>query len=331
MLSSVCLVILCQNADITFARNAHQYSKVICRSIWCVWLSWKREYFVLCKINFCIQVSEVYKKFRFTLRFVLGNLHDFDPQKDAVDFEALPLADKYMLFRLGKTLNSVEENYKNFQFFKAYQVLFSRPWIKDYNKRPVSLNLYDRCLCFKCIETYRQCCCSAYNCHCCNAVFTIPASSSLIHLCQVEEVFFYYKWRTSSRCLRKTRYINTRGLSIAAMRSANPSEWQLWITYRLWRWASSYCRRDTSLTSSEHFEICCRPYRDLLWWNCPISILMLQRIDCTYLHQPPMKEGRQNLKLAKRDLSQCWARKPCSMTVCLMYTMELCMNCIPLC
>ena len=33
------------------------------------------------------QVADVYRKLRFTLRFILGNLHDFDPAVDAVPYE----------------------------------------------------------------------------------------------------------------------------------------------------------------------------------------------------------------------------------------------------
>ena len=69
-----------------------------------------------------LQASEVYKKFRFTLRFLLGNLHDFDPQSDGIDFEALPLADRYMLHRLDKLLEEVKSSYTSFQFFRTYQV-----------------------------------------------------------------------------------------------------------------------------------------------------------------------------------------------------------------
>lgn len=69
-----------------------------------------------------LQVADVYKKFRFTLRFLLGNLYDFKMGSDAVDFEALPLADRYMLHRLWKLLTDVQAFYDNFQFFRAYQV-----------------------------------------------------------------------------------------------------------------------------------------------------------------------------------------------------------------
>ena len=63
----------------------------------------------------------MYKKFRFTLRFLLGNLYDFELGSDAVDFEALPLADRYMLHRLWKLMTDVRASYDNYQFFRAYQ------------------------------------------------------------------------------------------------------------------------------------------------------------------------------------------------------------------
>jgi len=77
--------------------------------------------------NPLLQASEVYKKFRFTLRFLLGNLHDFHPTEDAVDFEALPMADRYMLHRLGRLLEEVQASYTGYQFFRTYQVTSPPP------------------------------------------------------------------------------------------------------------------------------------------------------------------------------------------------------------
>src|SRR5699024_1055336 len=46
------------------------------------------------------QVSESYRKIRNTFRFMLGNLHDFDPKTDHVAREQLEEIDRYMLHRL---------------------------------------------------------------------------------------------------------------------------------------------------------------------------------------------------------------------------------------
>ncbi|HFK0721571.1 TPA: isoleucine--tRNA ligase, partial [Listeria monocytogenes] len=45
------------------------------------------------------QVSEVYRKIRNTMRFLLGNINDFNPTTNAVSYENLREVDKYMLIK----------------------------------------------------------------------------------------------------------------------------------------------------------------------------------------------------------------------------------------
>ncbi|MCG6977520.1 isoleucine--tRNA ligase, partial [Lactococcus lactis] len=45
------------------------------------------------------QVSEVYRKIRNTLRFLIANTSDFNPKEDAIDFAELRPVDKYMLVK----------------------------------------------------------------------------------------------------------------------------------------------------------------------------------------------------------------------------------------
>ncbi|ECP0814282.1 isoleucine--tRNA ligase, partial [Listeria monocytogenes] len=47
------------------------------------------------------QVSEVYRKIRNTMRFLLGNINDFNPTTNAVSYENLREVDKYMLIKLN--------------------------------------------------------------------------------------------------------------------------------------------------------------------------------------------------------------------------------------
>ena len=65
----------------------------------------------------------MYRKLRFTLRYLLSNLHDFDPQKHTVPHGLLPRTDRYMLLRLADLLQSTETAYQTFQFLRAFQVL----------------------------------------------------------------------------------------------------------------------------------------------------------------------------------------------------------------
>ncbi len=68
------------------------------------------------------QVSDVYRKLRFTVRFLLGNVSDFDPVNDSVNFDQLPAVDQYMLGRLASLVEEVTSAYEQYQFYKVYQV-----------------------------------------------------------------------------------------------------------------------------------------------------------------------------------------------------------------
>lgn len=66
------------------------------------------------------QVSEVYRKIRNTIRFMLGNTSDFDPKTDAVKYEDLREVDKFMLVRLNDLLKKVRDAYFNFNYDEIY-------------------------------------------------------------------------------------------------------------------------------------------------------------------------------------------------------------------
>lgn len=69
------------------------------------------------------QMADVYRKIRNTARFLLGNLHDFDPAKDAVPYEQLPELDRYMLHRITEVFNDVQDAFESFQFFRFFQAV----------------------------------------------------------------------------------------------------------------------------------------------------------------------------------------------------------------
>ncbi|QDZ22563.1 Isoleucine--tRNA ligase [Chloropicon primus] len=69
------------------------------------------------------QTSEIYRKLRGTIRFVLGNLHDFNPESDAVSYDSLPLFDKYILHQLVTVQEEVDSNFESFQFSKVFQTI----------------------------------------------------------------------------------------------------------------------------------------------------------------------------------------------------------------
>lgn len=69
-------------------------------------------------------MSEAYRRFRNTFRWLLGNLHGFDAQKDAVPYEKLPELEQYILHRLHNVLTEVREHFETYQFHKAYRALY---------------------------------------------------------------------------------------------------------------------------------------------------------------------------------------------------------------
>ncbi|MBF2478234.1 isoleucine--tRNA ligase [Listeria marthii] len=66
------------------------------------------------------QVSEVYRKIRNTMRFLLGNINDFQPTVNAVSYENLREVDKYMLIKLNDLVKNVKDSYEAFEFSTIY-------------------------------------------------------------------------------------------------------------------------------------------------------------------------------------------------------------------
>ena len=66
------------------------------------------------------RVGENYKKIRNTFRYILSNLYDFDPVKDAVPFEKLDELDQYMLRQTCAFAADVRNGYDEFAFHKIY-------------------------------------------------------------------------------------------------------------------------------------------------------------------------------------------------------------------
>ncbi|HDE8589917.1 TPA: isoleucine--tRNA ligase [Staphylococcus aureus] len=67
------------------------------------------------------QTSDVYRKIRNTLRFMLGNINDFNPDTDSVPESELLEVDRYLLNRLREFTASTINNYENFDYLNIYQ------------------------------------------------------------------------------------------------------------------------------------------------------------------------------------------------------------------
>ncbi len=75
--------------------------------------------------NIFDRVSDTYRKFRNTLRYLLGNLNGFDPNKDTLPLEDVLEADRWILSRLARLEQSVAGHYETYQYHRFYQEFYN--------------------------------------------------------------------------------------------------------------------------------------------------------------------------------------------------------------
>ncbi|MFH1905109.1 MAG: isoleucine--tRNA ligase [bacterium] len=69
------------------------------------------------------QIVDVYRRIRNTVRFILGNISDFNPDKDGIAYNKLTEIDKWMYSKLQELIKNVGDAYENFAFNKVYVLL----------------------------------------------------------------------------------------------------------------------------------------------------------------------------------------------------------------
>jgi isoleucyl-tRNA synthetase len=66
------------------------------------------------------RLADSYFRIRNTYRFLLGNLYDFNPEKDRVSYPELHEMDRWALHQLQKLVSRVREAYEHFEFHIVY-------------------------------------------------------------------------------------------------------------------------------------------------------------------------------------------------------------------
>lgn len=69
--------------------------------------------------------SEIYRRIRNTMRFLLANLNDFDPKFDLIKKEDMILIDKWVIGNTKKTQESIINAYNNYNFHDVVQILIN--------------------------------------------------------------------------------------------------------------------------------------------------------------------------------------------------------------
>ncbi len=67
--------------------------------------------------------EDIYRKLRNTFRFLLGNLSDFDPVRDALPFDRLLPLDQYMLARTAELTGKLLHWYDEMEFHRVYHAI----------------------------------------------------------------------------------------------------------------------------------------------------------------------------------------------------------------
>lgn len=68
-------------------------------------------------------MSDVYRKIRNTFRYLLGNLDDYDPARDAVPYKDMEEIDRWALLRMERVRNEVTAAMEEYQFHVMYHAV----------------------------------------------------------------------------------------------------------------------------------------------------------------------------------------------------------------
>src|SRR6516165_9479592 len=67
------------------------------------------------------RIADSYRRIRNTLRFLLGNMHGFDPARHALKFDELVAIDQWVISKAFALQNEVVTAYRNYEFHVIYQ------------------------------------------------------------------------------------------------------------------------------------------------------------------------------------------------------------------
>ena len=70
------------------------------------------------------RLSEAYRKLRNTFRYILGNLHGFDPKSDSVPASEMPEIDQWILIKAEELVLRSRAWYNDFEFHKVYRAVY---------------------------------------------------------------------------------------------------------------------------------------------------------------------------------------------------------------
>ncbi len=85
------------------------------------------------------RVGEAYRRIRNTLRYLLGNLSDFDPSKHLLPYSELLEIDRWILHELSVLAKQMRQAYSDYEFHKIYH------WLHEFSVVELSAIFLDIC------------------------------------------------------------------------------------------------------------------------------------------------------------------------------------------
>ncbi|MHC4631722.1 MAG: isoleucine--tRNA ligase, partial [Planctomycetota bacterium] len=80
---------------------------------------------IRCNDEIIGRTQEAYRKIRNTLRYLLGNIDDFDPEVEAIAYDQMFEIDKWAMQQLQKLIADVTKSYENFVFHKVFSLIYN--------------------------------------------------------------------------------------------------------------------------------------------------------------------------------------------------------------
>ncbi len=101
--------------------EVNKYGADILR-LWVASVNYQED--VRCSDDIIGKTQDVYRKIRNTLRFMFGNINDYDPHRDAVPYNLLMPIDQWALQQLQKLIAGVRDAYEGFMFHRVFSSIY---------------------------------------------------------------------------------------------------------------------------------------------------------------------------------------------------------------
>jgi len=80
---------------------------------------------IRCNDELIGRTQDAYRKIRNTLRYLLGNIDEFNPNEDSISFEQMLKIDKWAMWKLQKLIADVTKSYENFIFHRVFSLIYN--------------------------------------------------------------------------------------------------------------------------------------------------------------------------------------------------------------